>query len=267
MAADSESVDVAGLSIGYRRAGQGEPLLLLHGAFSDSREWARQLSGLAEDFDVIAVDCLGTGASADPPGGFALADYADTLAGFLRALGIHRPHVGGLSFGSVYALLLYRFHPEVVRSLILISAYAGWAGSLSAEEVLRRKQWLKDVLERPVKEWGADFLATVYPATAPAELHAEALHILRDLRPQAFRQVAEAFADADLRDVLPLITVPTLLLYGSRDERSPIEVAREMGRRIPGSRLVVVPDAGHGVNAEAPAEFNAAVREFLSGYR
>jgi pimeloyl-ACP methyl ester carboxylesterase len=70
-------------------------------------------------------------------------------------------------------------------------------------------------------------------------------------------------AEADLRDVLPRIAVPTLLLYGELDERSPLKVARELHDRIPGSRLVVINGVGHSVNVEAPEEFNAQVRTFL----
>ena len=259
------SVDVAGLRIAYRREGHGEPLLLIHGGFSDSREWRHQLNGLSNDFDVIAVDCAGCGGSADPPEGFTLRDYADTLAGFLAALGVDHPHVGGLSFGSMYALVFYRHHPRVPRSLILAGAYAGWAGSLTQAEVARRKQWVLDIIDRPVDECGPDFLTTVYRDPMPPGVVEEAMEILRDLRPDGFRPVTEAFFDADLRDVLPQITVPTLLLSGERDERSPLHVANDLHAQIGGSRLVVVPGTGHGINVEAPEEFNAAVREFLSG--
>ena len=259
------TVDVSGLKIAYRRQGRGEPLLLLHGGFSDSREWRAQLEGLSDDFDVIAVDCLGCGQSDDPPRGFALRDYADCLAGFLTALGMDRAHVGGLSFGSMYALVLYRFQPQRPRSLILAGAYAGWAGSLPPAEVALRVQWVNDVLDRTVAEWGPDFLATVHRDQTPTTVLQEAMGILNDLRPSGFRPVTEAFFDADLRDVLPRIVVPTLLIYGERDERSPRHVAEELHAQIRGSRLLVVPDAGHGINTEAPEEFNAAVRQFLSG--
>ena len=113
-------------------------------------------------------------------------------------------------------------------------------------------------------EWGPDFLATVYRDDVPAGVLGEAMEILRDLRPDGFRPVTEAFFDADLRDVLPQITVPTLLMYGERDERSPRNVAEDLHRQIRGSQLVVVPGVGHGINAEAPDDFNAAVREFIS---
>ena len=265
MQAVADTVDVAGLRIGYRRQGAGEPLLLIHGGFSDSREWRHQLDGLSDDFDVIAVDCPGCGRSADPPPGFELPDYADALAGFLAALGVQHPHVGGLSFGSMYALVFYGQHPQIPRSLILAGAYAGWAGSLPPTEVARRMEWVNDVLSRPVAEWGPNFLATVYRDDVPTGVLEQAMTILRDLRPGGFGLVTKAFFTADLREILPQIGVPTLLLYGERDERSPLPVAQDLHAMIRGSQLVVLPGVGHGINAEAPEEFNAAVREFLSG--
>src|SRR6266545_8232037 len=104
----------------------------------DRREWRRQLEGLADDFTVTAWDAPGCGGSSDPPETFRLPDYADCLAGFIQALDLGRPHVGGLSWGGGLALELYRRHPQVPRSLVLASAYAGWAGSLPPEVVAER---------------------------------------------------------------------------------------------------------------------------------
>ena len=72
-----------------------------------------------------------------------------------------------------------------------------------------------------------------------------------------------AVARIDLREMLPTIIVPTLLLYGEEDQRSPLKVAEEMHAAIPGSMLVTVPGVGHVVNLEAPEEFNTEVRNFL----
>ncbi len=72
-----------------------------------------------------------------------------------------------------------------------------------------------------------------------------------------------AFASADLRAVLPTIAVPVLLIYGAKDVRAPRRVAEALHAAIPGSRLILVPAAGHDVNLEAPEEYDAAVRAFL----
>lgn len=256
-----------GLRLGYRRAGCGESLLLLHGGFSDSREWRPQLEGLAGRYDVIAVDCLGCGSSDDPPASFALGDYANVVAGFVRALGLGRAHIGGISLGSVYALVLYAAHPAIVASLLLASPYAGWAGSLPAEEVERRVRWAEEALAHPVDEWGEAFLRTVYSEAAPQVLLDEAMEVLRDVRAGGFAPVARTFFAADLRSVLPTIAVPTLLVSGELDQRASPAVADAMRKRIPGARLVVIPGAGHAVNGEAPERFNAEVADFLSAQK
>jgi hypothetical protein len=84
------------------------PLVLLHGAVSDSREWRRQLDELSDEFTVMAWDAPGCGRSSDPPETFNLPDYADCLAAFIEEIGLVRPQVLGLSFGSGLALELYR---------------------------------------------------------------------------------------------------------------------------------------------------------------
>ena len=133
MADDSDQIEVEGLRIAFRRRGEGPPLVLLHGGLSDGREWRRQLDRLSDEFTVVAWDAPGCGQSSDPPETFRMPEYADCLAVFIKALGLDRPHVLGLSFGGALALELYRRHPAVPRTLVLVSAYAGWAGSLPAE--------------------------------------------------------------------------------------------------------------------------------------
>ncbi len=86
---------------------------------------------------------------------------------------------------------------------------------------------------------------------------------MSEFHPAGYRAWAYAFAEADLRDVLPHIDVPTLLLYGDADQRSPLNVAEDLHAKIPASRLVVLPGVGHLSNMEAADQFNAEVRNFL----
>ena len=98
---------------------------------------------------MIAWDGPGTGRSDDPPESFDMAGFADRLAEFIDELELGRPHVAGLSFGGALALELYRRHPEIPRTLILVSAYAGWAGSLPPEVVDRRLNQVLDLADLP----------------------------------------------------------------------------------------------------------------------
>src|SRR5918996_900536 len=134
-------VEVEGLRIAYERAGDGPPLVLLNGYVGDGpTAWRRQIEGLCDEFTVVAWDALGSGRSSDPPEAFGMTGYADCLAGFIDSLGLEKPHVAGLSFGGALALAFYHRHPAIPMTLILASAYAGWAGSLPAEVAEQRLQ-------------------------------------------------------------------------------------------------------------------------------
>ena len=239
--------------------------MLLHGAFADSRDWLPQLDGLAADFTVVAWDAPGCGGSFDPPEDFGLAGYADCLAAFIDALGLERPHVCGLSFGGGLAIELVRRHPRLPRSLVLASAYAGWAGSLGRDEAERRRDEFLRNAERPLEDVVREFSTTLFTDSVPDELVDETIEImLGATRPAGMRAMGNAFAHADLRDVLPTIRVPTLLIYGDADQRSPVSpVGDALHAGIPGSKLVVFPGPGHVVNLEAPERFNDEVRAFL----
>src|SRR3990170_2660712 len=260
-----QEIEVDDLTIAFERRGEGPPLVLLHGGLFDHREWSRQLDGLSDTFTIVAWDAPGCGGSSDPPETFRMPDYADRLAGLIRALGLERPHVLGLSWGSTLALELYRRHPDLPRTLVLTAAYAGWAGSLTPEEVARRLETsLRDLDTMDPEAFVRTWLPTLLTERAPAEMADELVTIMAGSRPTGLRPMLHAMAEADLRDVLPTIRVPPLLLQGEQDVRSPLAVAEEMRDRILGSTLVVLPEVGHQANVEAADRFNAAVREFLA---
>lgn len=263
-----EQLDVDGLQIAYERVGDGPPLVLLHGYVGDGRTtWRRQIEGLSDEFTVVAWDAPGAGRSSDPPESFGMADYADCLAGFVQGLGLsQRPHVVGLSFGGALALEFYRRHPEIPRTLVLASAYAGWKGSLPAPVAEQRlRQALELANLRPADLVGA-LLPTMFSESTPVEVVDEFRATMLEFHPAGFRAMARASAE-DLSDVLPNIDVPTLLVYGDKDVRAPLSVAKALHAAIPGSTLVVLPGAGHACNVEAPEKFNSEVRKFLNNGR
>ena len=258
-----DHIEVGGLRIAFEQRGDGPPLVLLHGWPSNGREWRRQLDVLSDEFTVVAWDAPGAGRSSDPPEAFRLADWADCLAGFIEALGLGRPHIAGLSWGGGLALELYRRHPTVPRTLILASAYAGWAGSLPAEVVQQRLQMMLRKCELPSDRWAPAWIRTLLTEDASEEMVAELMTIASEIHPAGTRSAMRAFAEADLRDVLPRVDVPTLLLYGDNDVRAPEEVWRPLYSAIRRSRLVLIPEVGHMIDIEAADRFNTEVRTFL----
>jgi pimeloyl-ACP methyl ester carboxylesterase len=258
------SVEARGLEIAYERAGSGPPLVFVHGAAEDGRAWTPQLEPLAGEFTVVAWDEPGAGRSCDLPVGFGLEDFADCLAELIEALGLGRAHVAGLSWGGTLILELYRRRPDVVASLILVDTYAGWKGSLPAEDVRARVAGMREMLAAPAEQFDPT-LPGLFAGDPPAELVPLLEEIAAAVRPETLRTELTLLAETDLSAVLPEIEVPTLLVWGESDARSPLSVARQFEEAIPHAQLVVIPGAGHCSNLERPEAFNDAVREFLRG--
>lgn len=256
---------VNNLHIAYQRAGNGPPLVLLHGFICDSRAWWYQIDGLSEHFDVIAWDNPGCGDSSDTGEEFSMAEYADLLeAMVLDQFGVESAHFCGLSWGGTLALEFYRRHPGRVRSLILADAYAGWTGSLGAEAAEMRLARCLRESELPPEEWVPEWVPEAFSPNAPQSLIDEYRAIMWDFHPVGFRAMSRAVA-GDFSDILPTISVPTLLIWGSDDSRSPLSAGEAMRDAIPGSRLVIIPNAGHVSAMEQPVTFNAAARQFIMG--
>jgi pimeloyl-ACP methyl ester carboxylesterase len=210
----------------------------------------------------VAWDAPGAGASSDPPDTFTTASYARCLGSFLDAIGIHGAHAVGLSWGGILAQEFYRRYPARVRRLVLADTYAGWRGSLP--EPVWKERLAACLLDAsaPASAIVAKFLPGMFTETASKAVREELSVIISDFHPIGFRLMSMSSAEADTRDLLPTIDVPTLLLWGDDDRRSPTHVADQFRAAIPGAELAVITRAGHMSNMEQPDAFNACVRRF-----
>jgi len=261
-----EFVEAGGLKIAYERLGEGPPLVFVHGAAEDSRVWEPQLAGLADEFTVVAWDEPGAGRSSDLPEGFGLADFADGLAVLLDTLDLGPAHIAGLSWGGTVVLELYRRSPGLVATLIMIDTYAGWKGSLTSDEVRARVAGTREMLAAPVEAFDPT-LPGLFAQDPPERFVPLLAAIAADVRPATLGRELAIMAETDLSDLLPHITVPTLLIWGRDDARSPLIVARQFQEAIPHATLVVIEGAGHMSNLERPEQVNDVVREFCRAHR
>ena len=260
-----EIVKADGLKIAYQRVGQGSPVVFVHGAAQDSRIWRPQLAGLADEFTVVAWDEPGAGSSCDLPEGLALAGYADGLAAVVETLDLGPAHIAGLSWGGTVALELYRRHPTLVATMIMIDTYAGWVGSLPSDEVRARVADVRQTLAAPREDFDPQ-LPGLFASDPPTKFVPLLIAIAADVRPATLRRELAIMAETDLSDLLPHIAVPTLLIWGQVDARSPLRIARQFEEAIPDTELVVIEGAGHLSHLERPEQVNDAIREFCRAH-
>ena len=236
---------------------------MVHGAPADSRTWQWMLPDLARDHTVVVWDAPGFGQSSDIDDTWRAAQFADALAAFIDALSLERPHVVGHSFGTMIALSLFQRHPAVPASLVLIGGYAGWAGSLPPEEVARRLAMFLGMADL-----GDAFDPKSYPGLftdliPPDRESALATMMRENIRPATIRAAGFIGAETDLRPVLPTVDVPTLILHGEADARSPLTNAETLHAAISTSRLAVLANLGHACVVEDPEACATEIRRFV----
>jgi pimeloyl-ACP methyl ester carboxylesterase len=260
-----EIVRANGVEIAYERVGGGPLLVFVHGAGEDSRVWQPQLAALADEFTVVGWDEPGAGRSSDVPANFGLTDYACCLAALIDELALGPAHVAGRSWGGTVVQELYRHHPHLVATLILVDTYAGWKGSLSEEEVQGRVAGVRQVLAAPTGRFDSAFPG-LFAGDPPPQFLSLLDEMAADVRRESMQTALRVMAAADQRDLLSRVAVPTLLIWGESDARSPLSVARQFEQAIDDATLVVLPGAGHMSNLEQPEQFNTAVREFCRAH-
>jgi pimeloyl-ACP methyl ester carboxylesterase len=266
---------------GYRRAflqaGQGPPLLLIHGIGDSSNTWLPVMESFASDRMVIAPDLLGHGLSDKPRADYSVAAYANGMRDLLSVLDIDRVTVVGHSLGGgVAAQFAYTF-PERCERLVLVGT-GGIARSVSL--LLRlaaapNADLFMPTLGTPMVKLGARLVAQVLRRLGTG-LGRDAEEILRvfDSLPDASARRAilrTLRSGVDWRgQVITMLDraylaegMPTLLLWGSRDAIIPVAHAYLAAGAMPGSRLEVFEDAGHFPHHTYPERFVAVVRDFL----
>ena len=253
-----------GLTIAYDEVGKGMPVVLLHGFPHNRSLWAPQTSALIEHGRCIAPDLRGFGESGRG-GPYSMEQYADDVVALLASLGIDRAVVGGLSMGGYVAFALWRAKPEIVRALVLADTRPG----ADSPEARRKRLELMAV----AREGGAAAVANaqitgMVGATTRAQNPSlvDGLHQMLASAPvEGIIGALQAMMDRpDSTDLLQTINVPTLIIVGEEDALTPVKESRAMHAAIPGSRLEILPGAGHVSNLERPAAFNHVLGEFLS---
>jgi pimeloyl-ACP methyl ester carboxylesterase len=269
------------LEIGGRRVnvidlGSGPPVVFVHGLSGSWQNWLEQLPVFAADHRVIAFDLPGFGASEMPDWRISISGYARWLDALYDALGLDVAAVVGNSMGGFISAELAIAYPARIERLVLVSAagltvehqrhdrtlavlrtldrrlaaYAGWLGTRF--ETLARRPRARQMI------FG---LVAHRPDLLPGPLVAEQI---RGSGKAGFVPALDALTSYPIRDRLPEIACPTLIVWGTKDWLVPVRDAEEFARLIPNARKVVWSQTGHMAMLERPAAFNRLLAAFLA---
>ena len=268
-------VPVEGRSVNAIDLGAGPPVVLVHGLSGNWQNWLPVLPALAErGHRGIAFDLPGFGHSQMPERDITIPRYGLAVDAVLDALGVEGPAaVVGSSMGGLIAAELAIARPQRVERLVLVSAAALWNEQLRARPLVAASK---------VSRFYAPLLASGWEVIAhlprlrhevlraagirnPSRISAPlACELLSGTGKPGFIDALQALYDYRIRDRLPEIACPALIVWGTADPVVPLRHAFEFQRLIPRSRVAVFPGAGHAPMLELPERFNRALLDFLA---
>ena len=274
---DEWQVELHGHRVIYRIAGSGPPVVLIHGMVNSSRHWEEVALRLADSYTVVAPDLIGHGDSATPRGDYSLGAHAAVIRDLLASIGIDRASIVGHSLGGGVAMIFFYHFPQRTERLGLISAgglgpevspllrtaaLPGAAALLSliaSPRLVGRIDRAGELMRDSGRRKGA-YLQAIARAMRPLE---------RAGAREAFLHTLRAVIDGkgqriSARDRLYLLdAMPTLIVWGERDNTIPIEHGLYAHEAIPRSRFETLPRAAHFPHLEDPEGLAAVLRDWL----
>lgn len=247
-----EKIIVDGLLTGYQKF-NGEAkksLLLLHGWQSDSNVWNDVSKSLgASGYAIYALDLPGFGDTQAPSSPFGVSDYAKFVEHFCAKIGLKEITLVGHSFGGRISIKLAATNPTLVKKLALVAS-AGII--LSKKSTTRFLAGLARPLFKP--KFMQSIRATIYKRLGSSDY----------IESGKLKETYLKIINEDLREYLPKITEPTLLIWGDQDTEAPIEIGKLMNENIKDSQMVVLDGVGHFSFLERPEDFIKILTEFIN---
>jgi pimeloyl-ACP methyl ester carboxylesterase len=240
-----ETITVSGLPIHYEVAGEGAPLVLVHGLSESTRIWYRNVPELCRQYRVYLIDLPGFGAMRKAHRHFNLLQSGAWLDSWMQAVGLEEAHLVGHSMGGYVVMALAALQPQKVKRLVLVDS-------------------IGIPFNRPVRQ-------LVYPAlksimrTVPTFWPCIHYDYLR-AGPVMVRKAAQQIAELDAASVIAAVHIPTLIIWGENDDLVPLASGRLLHAQINGARLFIIAKANHFCMFERPDEFNNALLAFLQGH-
>jgi pimeloyl-ACP methyl ester carboxylesterase len=246
----------------YEIAGQGDPVVFIHGLGSSARDWEYQVPFFAPRYRVVVFDVRGHGRSDKPTGPYSVPLFAQDAAALIRALEAAPAHVVGISMGGMIALQLAVDEPALVRSLVVVNSGPELVVRTFRERLMILQRFLIVRLLR-MRKMEEVLSQRLFPRPDQAPLRQMFVERWAENDPRAYREAMRALVGWSVADRLGDIRCPTLVIASDQDY-TPVSAKEAYVARMPNARLVVIPDAHHAVTVERPEEFNQALLDFLA---
>lgn len=269
-------IDIGNITLRYRVAGSGDPVILLHGIGGFLEYWDANIATLAQGQQVYALDMIGFGRSTKPPAAYTLEFLAQSVEAFIDAMQLDRVSLVGLSLGGGVALQFARMFPDRLRKLVLVAS-AGLGRRIGVSLRVATLPVLGELFTRPSRAGtarayrsivadpsciGDAWLDTAYQMALESGAQRTFLSALRasanvlGVRRRAYQPIVGA---------LPRITAPTLVVWGKGDPLIPAAYAHVAAQGLLNARLHLFDRCGHLPQLEYADAFNELVRAFLCG--
>ena len=244
----------------YEIHGTGEPLLLIHGLGSSSRDWEYQLPAFSEHYQVITCDVRGHGQSAKPPGPYSVPMFADDIIQLMQALDIAPAHVLGISMGGMIAYQMAVDHPEMVKSLIAVNCNP----ELPVRNFKDRLAiWQREIIVQLIgmRKMGQVLSERLFIKPDQEKLRQIFVQRWAENDPKAYLAAMRAIVGWSVVAELPKLTMPVLVIAADQDY-SFVDDKTAYIPLMPNAQMLVIEDSRHATPVERPEAFNQAVLSF-----
>ncbi|MEZ4670552.1 MAG: alpha/beta hydrolase [Anaerolineae bacterium] len=253
-----EKTEVNGTTIAYEIHGQGEPLLLIHGAGIDHTSWQPQIEPLGKMFQLIVPDVRGHGQSEQTSAPYTIELFAEDMVCLLDKLEIKQTLICGHSMGGPVAQCIAAKHPERVKAIILADTNYGFEDTpflrlvVALTKPLVRLMKIERMVDMSVRQ--------ITDRTDARELFRKSYEP-QVANPTNFWNIWQANDNFKGKKQLQEIACPTLVLIAENNNATH-KMGRTMANMIPNAKLMTIKNAGHGLNWDNTEDFNAAIIEF-----
>lgn len=261
-------VELSGGKIYYEKAGEGEPVVFLHGGLLDRRMWDEQFEFFAQHYQVIRYDMRGAGNSIITSSNEPYTTYQE-LADLLTHLGIQRASLVGLSGGARFSIDMAIAYPERVHKLVLVSP--GMSGYQFTDEWTHRQgEAFEEALGKGDVTRAVEHFLVMWvdgPSRSPEEVDAS---VRERCRIMATQIISQDIPDLEWRELEPPadgrlaeIQAPTLIIVGEKDTSDVHTIGERLHKEVHDAELVKLPNVAHPLSMEVPTLFNTLVYQFL----